>query len=391
MSVRKHPATAQRDGDGGSRPLEPIVTLLRRGRRRRQDRRTVPAAVLAGSELIHLGGGESLPCPGVEGLPLAASARRLGLGSPSLALPPARVHLLRDVLVCPGSRVVVDPSGRVVAESLTADLAGRVGADPEELHGTPLELDGTVAVYRSPRRSYLHTVVDHVPRAALLAQPAMRRVGPLTVVHDGPLLPVERFLLDRLLPGTARLLQVAPGRAIRAERVVLPGYVTRPMAGAIPSWYRRWLDREAAAVTASGARPRRLFIVRNDSPRRVLNQAQLDPVLDRHGFAPVDPAAMSPSEVITTFRDAEAVLGVTGSGLANTVFSRSAHVVELLPGQELLPHCFYLATAKGLPYSFVPALPDRHQLDADQRLRRDVLVDVAALDELLTERLGAAA
>ncbi len=89
----------------------------------------------------------------------------------------------------------------------------------------------------------------------------------------------------------------------------------------------------------------------------MLNQAQLDPVLDRHGFAPVDPAAMSPAEVITTFRDAEVVLGVTGSGLANTVFSRSAHVVELLPGQELLPHCFTWRRRRDCPTPSCPHSP----------------------------------
>ena len=64
---------------------------------------------------------------------------------------------------------------------------------------------------------------------------------------------------------------------------------------------------------------------------------------------------MSPQDEIAMFRDAELVVGVTGSGLANTVFSRSAHVVELVPGQELLPHFFYLTAAKGLPYA-VPAV-----------------------------------
>ena len=85
----------------------------------------MPAAVLEGTELIHLGGGENVPCPGVETLPLAPSARRLGLGSPSLALPPARVHVLRDVTLCPDSRLVIDRRGRIVAESLTADMVGR--------------------------------------------------------------------------------------------------------------------------------------------------------------------------------------------------------------------------------------------------------------------------
>ena len=86
--------------------------------------RTVPAAVLEGSELIQLGGGESVPCPGIGSLPLAASARRSGLGSPSLALPPARVHVLRDVRIA--------PSSRVVASGELRDLRRRLATAEEE-------------------------------------------------------------------------------------------------------------------------------------------------------------------------------------------------------------------------------------------------------------------
>jgi capsular polysaccharide biosynthesis protein len=327
----------------------------------------------------------------VELLPLAATARRVGLGSASLALPPARVFVLRDALVCPDSRVVVAPDGRVVAETLTQDMVGNVAPEDDELRDAPIEIDGTVALFRSPWRPYFHTLVDHLPRAALLAQPAMRRVGPVTLVHDGPLGAVEQYLLTRLLPPQVQLRQVAPGRAVRADRVLVPGYVTRPMAGAIPSWYRRWIDREADAVSAGPApRPRRVFIDRRRSPRRVLNQAELEPVLARHGIEAVEPSSLAAQDQIRLFRDAELVLGVTGSGLANTLFSRSAQVVELVPGQELLPHFFYLTTSKGLPYGHVLAPPDRQRLDANQRLRRDVVVDVDALDRLLEQRLGAA-
>jgi hypothetical protein len=365
---------------------------LRRSVGRRPERRTVPATVLEGTELIHLGGGESIPCPGVDALPLAASARRLGLGSASLALPPARVHVLRDVTLCPGSRLVLDRHGRIVAESLTADMVGVVAPGDEELRAEPIEIEGTVALFRSPWRPYFHTLIDHLPRAALLGQPAMRRVGPVTLVHDGSLSPVEQFLLSRLLPAQVRLLQVDAERPVIADRVLLPGYVTRPAAGAIPSWYRRWIDRAANQVDVPAGRHsrRRLFIDRVQSPRRVMNRAEVDLVLERHDIEVVEPSALSPEDEIAMFRDAELVVGVTGSGLANTIFSRGAHVVELLPGQEMLPHFFYLTAAKGLPYSYLASPPDRQRLSAQERLRRDVVVDAAGLDRLLGELLGAA-
>ena len=384
--------TAQAQASRVPRLPIPLTSWLRRSVGRRPTHRTVPAAVLEGTELIHLGGGESVPCPGIESLPLAASARRLGLGSASLALPPARVHVLRDVTLCPDSRVVIDARGRIVAESLTPDMVGIVGPEEDELRGEPIEIEGTAALFRSPWRPYFHTLVVHLPRAALLGQPAMRRVGPVTLVHDGPLSPIEQYLLTHLLPPQVRLQQVVPGRPVRAERILLPGYVTRPAAGAIPSWYRRWLDREANAIPAStdGRGRRRIFIERPRSPRRVVNQAEIEPVLARHGIEVIEPSTLAPQEEIALFRDAELVIGVTGSGLANTIFSRSAHVIELVPGQELLPHFFYLTAAKGLPYAYLPSPPDRQRVGANERLRRDVVVDADGLDRMLTERLGAA-
>lgn len=318
-------------------------------------------------------------------MPLSESARRAGLGSPSLALPPAKVHVLRDVRIAPGSRVVT-ADDRIVAESLTADMVDRIDLVPSEMRGRPAEIEGNVAMYRSPWHNYFHTVIDHLPRAALLGQPAVRRLGPLTVVHDGPLTSIEQALLPHLLGPGARLLEVDTGIGIVADRVLLPGYVTRPSSGAIPSWYRRWIDREAASerYRSDGTLARRrLYVDRTGSRRRVLNRDALDEVLDRHQIETVDPNEMPIEEQVSSFRDADLVLGVTGSGLVNTIFSRSAHVVELMTSTEVLPAFYYLAAAKGLPYDYLPAPPDQRGLTSDQRLHEDLVVDTPALDRLL--------
>ena len=334
---------------------------------------------------MNLGGGETIRCPQATELPLASMARRLGLGSTSLALPPARVHLLEDVLVCTNRRVVADVHGRIVSESITSDMHGFPGLVPDPGPVDALEVDGTVALFRSPWRPHYHTLIDHLPRAALLAQPAMRRLGPITLVHDGPLSPIEAALLPRLLPGQVTLLEVEPGRCVRADRVALPDYVTRPAAGAVPSWYRRFVDRESASALrrsrTSGSR--RIFVDRTSGPRKVLNRSELDPVLERHGVEPVEPSMLSAQQQMALFRSAELVVGVTGSGLANCVFSERAHVVELAPGRELRPHFLYLAAAKGLSYAAVLEPPDRLRLSAEERLRRDVRVDTEQLDRVL--------
>ncbi len=275
---------------------------------------------------------------------------------------------------------------RIVAESLTADMVDQLDVLHSELRGRPAEIDGMVAIYRSPLRNYFHTLIDHLPRAALLAQPAVRRLGPITVVHDGPLTPIEQALLPQLLGPSVSLLQVEPGVGIVADRVLLPGYVTRPWSGAIPSWYRRWIDREAASerYRTDGSRARRrLYVDRTGTRRRVLNRSALDTVLQRHDVETVDPNSMSIEEQVSSFRDADLVIGVTGSGLVNTIFSRSAHVVELQTSVEMLPAFYYLAAAKGLPYDYVGAPPDHRGLSTEERLHEDLVVDTLALDRLL--------
>jgi len=344
--------------------------------------RTVPASVLPGTELIHLGGGESLPCPDADRLPLDPAMRRLGLGTSSLALPPARVHLLRDVVVRPGSRVVATPDGRIVAESVTQDMVGTAPLDPAEMRPPEVEIDGTVAVFRSPWDSRYHTLIDHLPRAALLIHPALHRVGPMTVVHDGPLTPLEDWLLPQMSGRNVHLRQVEPGTAIRADRVVLPAYVTRPCAGAVPSWYRRWAGKVVDDGVGDG--PRRMFADPRGADGRglVANRDELDPVLERHGIVAVDPDEVPVGTLLSLYREADLVVGVHGSGLSHALFSRRAHVVELLRSATVVPRLYYLAASTGLPYDYVPtrdAVPADGADDGDT-----VVVDVEWLDALLT-------
>jgi hypothetical protein len=348
--------------------------LRRRGllpERRRA--RTVPAASLPGTELVHLGGGETIPCPDAPTLPLDDESRRLGLGTSSLALPPVRAHLLHDVTVHPSLGLVVDGAGRTVSECVTGGLLDGVRLPSP---GRRRHLGGTLAIYRSPARSRYHTLIEHLPRAAVLAHPAMRRFGPITLLHDGPLDPLEAWLLRRLVGRGVSLQRVDPDDVIEADRVLLPNHVTRPGAAAIPSWYRRWADRATDAPVGRGAR--RLFVEPPaDGPVHIRNRADLGAVLDAHGVQAVDLDTLRPELAVTMFRDAEWILGLNGSGLSMAVFARRARVVELLPSSRLRPAIYYLAVSKGLPYDFVTGRTDG---------ARQTTVDAGALDDLLAGR-----
>lgn len=348
--------------------------------------RTVPAAVLSGAELVHLGGGESLPCPDADRLPLAPAAARAGLGTSRLALPAARVHVLTDVVVRPHCGVVTSADGRIVAESVTTSMVGRVPLDDTELRRSPIHMDGTVAIFRSPLRSTYHTLVDDLPRAGLLIHPALGRLGNMSVLHDGPLTDMETALLDHLGGRRVKLQEVDPGQPITADRVVLPNFVTRPGAGAVPSWFRRWCDQVPLPCAAHG--PRRVFL---DSGvgRRAENRGDLLSVLERHRIEPLDPASLAPAELLAILRDADVVVGSADDGLAGCLFSHRAHVVELLDDVTLDPAIYYMAACKGLPYDYVPAVVS----ESDRRPKRgrgagaagdrSPVIDIGWIDRLL--------
>lgn len=245
--------------------------------------------------------------------------------------------------------------GRVVAESVTTSMVGSVALDDTELRSRPVVMDVTVAVFRSPLRSTYHTLIDDLPRAGLLMHPALTRLGPVTLLHDGPLSRLETGLLAHLGTRRVSLMEVEPGRPIRAERVVLPGFVTRSGAGAVPSWYRRWSD--GVPLPSVPDAPRRILL---DSPGVDVahsNGPAILEVLAGHGIERIDVTSVDPLELLGMLRGAELVVGRSGQELSNCLFSRSAHVVELLDDVTLDPAIYYLAASKGLPYDYVPARP----------------------------------
>ena len=143
-------------------------------------------------------------------------------------------------------------------------------------------------------------------------------------------------------------------------------------------------DNLSRALDAVPARARdEIEFVKNLADGIAMTEKALLTSFERHQIETVDPTALSVQEQVSSFRDAALIVGVTGSGLVNAIFSRSAHVVEVQTGTKMLPAFYYLAAAKGLPYDYVGAPPDQRGLSTEERLHEDLLVDTQALDRLL--------
>jgi capsular polysaccharide biosynthesis protein len=144
-----------------------------------------------------------------------------------------------------------------------------------------------------------------------------------------------------------------------------------------------------AFVSASTLTPRRrLVISRSDAVgRRILNWAEVQPVLAHHGYETVVLSGMSFDEQRLLFSGASHIVGVHGAGLTNILFAPAdAKVLEILPPMVATAAYWMLANGIGQIYGALiaddPELPrpDYKNWKHDAAYNsRDLIVDPARL------------
>ena len=142
--------------------------------------------------------------------------------------------------------------------------------------------------------------------------------------------------------------------------------------------------RMLAQDRVDSARPRRVYITREQSSRRrIVNGEEVRVTLAKHGFTEVSTEDLSVQEQIGLFANAEAVIGVHGAGLTNAVFCAPGTVlVELQPDlRKLKPTYWNMAAVSGLRYIQIVCK------SLTGRINSDIEVDCSHLDSLLQRRL----
>lgn len=154
------------------------------------------------------------------------------------------------------------------------------------------------------------------------------------------------------------------GRRTEVERLVVPT-LPRETEGSAPGLANHYYSLNPAAVQWLGARMRsnvgaevtshtpdsgRLYVSRQGGDtRRVSNLDALGPLLEEYGFERFRPEEYSVAEQVTTFSEADVVLGVHGAGLTNLLFASDATLIELF-GSYVNPVFYALAVQTGNEY-----------------------------------------
>jgi capsular polysaccharide biosynthesis protein len=177
----------------------------------------------------------------------------------------------------------------------------------------------------------------------------------------------------------------------QVESLLLPsmlGYsgMTRP-------WAVDWLRRRIG-LPKPAARKRRIYLQRPAAGiRRVSNEPELLPVLDKYKFEIHQTLGMPLAEQMKLFSGAECVVSIHGAGLANALFAPpGAKVLEFMsPLPEYANSCYYsLCAAAGHAYGYILGEHDAGNRAEEQagRWKIDLRVDPEKLRRMLARWYG---
>ncbi len=201
-------------------------------------------------------------------------------------------------------------------------------------------------------QNYFHWLLDWLPRL-VLARTAIAHVDNIFTFAK-PTSHYEIETLKRLLRSGEGVVHFDDAPGLRFERVIIENGVgehAHSLFEGHPLVRDKLLADLQIEPTAPHLKRTRLYVPRRHS-RRVLNESEIWPVLEKAGFEKVDTDRMSFADQVEMFSRAEAVVAPHGAALTNLLFcQKHAKVLELFPQFGANAAIYVLATAGELDYS----------------------------------------
>ncbi|VGO12282.1 hypothetical protein PDESU_00833 [Pontiella desulfatans] len=283
-----------------------------------------------------------------------------------------------------GDGTVISPQNAILSES-TIDfhrkqehhhlLSERRVPDPEHF-------EGRLAVITSPGSdNYFHWTLDSVPRLSLL-QGMANEIDGYYIDNQ------SRFHLEWLgmlgIP-QEKIVEASPECHIEAKELFVPSFAGLP---GLPS--PEGLDFVRSFMPPTSGEGRRLYISRSGARRRrILNENEILPLLEKYGFETVHPGKLTVAEQMKLFASASVIVSPHGAELTNLAFCPSgAKVIELFSPYYLNPCFKQLAAVRGLHHTALVGQGGERmlhrQIDA-HHVWANIKVDVASLNKALSE------
>lgn len=279
----------------------------------------------------------AIPSP-VIGVPPPECLTKLGVTLPQPLQITQHFYRLRDAVVT-GWAGAMMKDGFLLALHPGPNWTAQVRARRHRLRILP----GTRPYYNLmapiPARGHIvHWLFESVVPLLTYLETGGRDLG-LGLIVNAERSGFQKITLDyfRERYGLATLEPLGAGDAVRVPdlRAGVPAPHTplalRPEAGMA---MLEDLGRFIAGDTPESSFPKRIYISRNDAQlRRVKNEESILPLLKARGFERVTLKGLPMAKQVQYFRQAEAVIGPHGAGLAHTAWCKpGTKVIEFFPG-----------------------------------------------------------
>ena len=248
-----------------------------------------------------------------------------------------------------------------------------------DLPREPMTVDGPCIVL-GRQNSHYHFLMECLPRIWCLEQYGVERDVPALVPAD--LYPAWLEFLEMLGFPQERLIRVPAGASVRCATLYAPSLLSR--GELLPPLAVQFLrERLLPGAQEAAETPARVYLSRNRMPRRhVRNEAEILPLLERHGFRTVYPEELGAAEQLRLFARAEAIVSPDSSALANLAFARPSAKIGVLNWRGLhVPIWHHIADLAGarLTYIHADAVVESNAVLA----HRDMNVEPSLLEQWL--------
>jgi capsular polysaccharide biosynthesis protein len=155
-----------------------------------------------------------------------------------------------------------------------------------------------------------------------------------------------------------------------------------------PSWEfspksRKWVGEKIRDGLNETSGSERIFVSREGlNKRSIQNLDQIKPVLESFSIKIIDPRSMSFHDQVSLYANSELLIGPSGSGLHNMMFSDVTTVMEIFHPDYVTTYNYRLAESFGHEYRFILG----SETNSDQRRPvkdRCFTVSPAALESAL--------
>lgn len=226
-----------------------------------------------------------------------------------------------------------------------------------------LPCDSTVYLAGCGSGNYFHWLLDCLPRLSNAKDLEIKNllVPRVDEFHRETL---EFLGLD---DRAVRLHEVWAREVWRAQSLIVPSplnYCGSPSEETNAFW--------RGAARKNGILPRansekRIYLSRGDAnTRRVLNEAELSPLLERFGIEIVECSRLSFREQVQLFSEASLILGPHGAAFSNIIFcDTAASVVELTSDSYQNPCFEYLSASLVMNFQKIEGQAESERSDSD--------------------------